>query len=393
MYKRFILNELVGSAMKYPVVAVLGPRQSGKTTLIQMAFPHLPYVLLEDLDKRDFARSDPKGFLQNYRSADGLIIDEAQYVPELFSYIQGIVDREKKPGMFILSGSQNFLLNDRITQSLSGRVRMLTLLPPSIQEIKDSVGLPDSYEKLIWSGCYPRIQFEKFEPLRWMQDYILTYLERDVRLIKGVTDLYQFQKFMALCAARVGQLLNWSELARDCGVNVQTIHSWISVLEASYIVFLQYPYHENFGKRLVKSPKLYFYDTGIACSLLRIKSASDLFESRERGGLFESMVISDIRKRYYHSGLIPDLYFWRDKQGLEVDCLINEGRRSIPIEIKSGHAVSSEWLVAMKKWCDLAEKNLADGILVYGGNESQKRSLGRIISWRDLDQIFPIAEN
>jgi predicted AAA+ superfamily ATPase len=387
MYQRKMKEELIEAANTYPVIALLGPRQAGKTTLIQNSFPDTPYVLLEDLDKRDFALTDPKGFLEYYENGKGLIIDEAQYAPNLFSYIQGIVDKEKRAGQFILTGSQNFLLNQQISQSLAGRVRLLTLFPPSIGEVKNAKISLGTYEEEIWRGSYPRVLFENFEPLRWYQDYISTYLEKDVRQIKAVENLYIFQKFLALCAGRVGQILNWSELARDCGITLKTAQSWMSVLEASYLVFLLQPYHKNFSKRLVKSPKLYFYDTGVACSLLNIRSSSQIVNHYLKGALFESYIISDIKKRYYHRGIKAGLHFWRDKQGLEVDCLIDQGDKLIPIEIKSGSTLNSSFFSGILRWNKLAGLEPKDSYLIYGGQEEQKRNTGHVLGWKKIDQI------
>lgn len=386
MYQRRMAKELVDAVNSYPVTALLGPRQAGKTTLLKEIFPDIPYVLLEDLDKRDFAISDPKGFLEYYGNGPGLIIDEAQHAPSLFSYIQGIVDEKKQAGQFILSGSQNFLLNEQISQSLAGRVRLLTLLPPSIGELKESVSLCSTYEEHLWRGAYPRIQFEDFDPLRWYQDYIITYLERDVRQLKSVGNLHLFQKFIGLCAGRIGQLLNWSELSRDCGVTLKTAQSWISILEASYLVFLLQPHHKNFGKRLVKSPKLYFYDTGLVCSILRIKSTDELMNHYLKGSLFESFVISDIKKRFLHRGIREDLYFWRDKQGLEIDCLLPQTPLT-PIEIKSSHTLNNQFFSGLSKWSKIANFDPRNGYLIYGGDEEQRRSTGQVLGWKQIDKI------
>ena len=388
MYKRRMEAELIESAQSYPVVSLVGPRQAGKTTLLQATFPDLPYVLLEELDQRDFALSDPKGFLEYYsREGKGVIIDEAQHAPQLFSYIQGIVDKKKQPGQFILSGSQNFLLNAQISQTLAGRARILILLPPTVGELKEVGLLASNYEEQLWRGAYPRVQYEGFDPLRWYQDYTVTYLERDVRQIQNVGDLHLFQKFMGLCAGRVGQLLNWSELARDCGITTKTAQAWLSVLEASYLVFLLQPFHQNYGKRLVKSPKLYFYDSGLVCSLLKIRSLDELTNHHLKGAIFESFVIADIKKRYFHRGLREELAFWRSKEGLEVDCLFSRSSQTIPIEIKSGHTLNSQFFTGLKRWSLLADLAPSEGYLIYGGQEKQERSSGRVIGWNQIDEI------
>lgn len=387
MLDRQIEKELKGAAAAYPVVAVLGPRQAGKTTEVKAAFPHYNYVLLEEHDTREFALSDPRGFLQHYKNDHGLIIDEAQHAPELFSYIQGIVDQEHKPGMFILTGSQNFQLNQRISQTLAGRISILTLLPLSINELKDK--LPSRYESLLFSGFYPRVQLDGHDPQKWTQNYITTFVEKDVRQIQAITDLRLFRNFLGLCAGRIGQLLSWSELARDCGITTKTAQSWMSLLEASYLVFLLYPHHENFSKRIVKSPKLYFYDTGIACSLLRIQSEEQLLTHYLKGSLFESMIISDLMKASFNQGLKPNLYFWRDKAGHEIDCLIDQGTTLTPIEIKSGYTLNDNYFKNILYWNKLAQKAPSESFLIYGGTEEQKRTQGHVLGWADTESINP----
>ncbi len=386
MYKRKIEKELLAAAKSYPVVAVLGPRQAGKTTSVKSAFPHYNYVLLEEIDMREFAISDPKGFLEFYRNDHGLIIDEAQHAPDLFSYIQGIVDKENIPGRFILTGSQNFLLNQKISQTLAGRTCILTLLPFSIEELEQYERLPKRYESLIFQGCYPRIHFQDFDPKKWYQNYITTFVEKDIRQIHNILDLHLFQKFIAVCAGRSGQLINWSDIARDCGITTKTVHSWISLLEASYVVFLLQPYFENFNKRLVKSAKLYFYDTGLVCSLLRIQSEHELANHYLKGPLFETLVISEIMKFYLNQGLKPNLYFWRDKVGLEVDCLIDHGVDVIPVEIKSSRTINSDYFNSLVKWNLLSNKNPSNSLLIYGGEENQKRTNGRVIGWSRISR-------
>lgn len=386
---RRMYKELKEAAGSYPVVALLGPRQAGKTTAVREAFPDYTYILLEKPEYREFALSDPQGFLSHHGGGPGLIIDEAQHAPELFSYIQGIVDESNRPGQFILTGSHNFHLSERISQTLAGRVAVLTLLPLSLGEIERGRGLPSDYEELLFSGCYPRIQAEGFGPQKWYQNYITTFVERDVRMIQHVTDLHLFQKFIGLCAGRIGQLLSWSEIARDCGITTKTAQSWMSVLEASYLVFLLQPHHQSFSKRLVKSPKLYFYDTGLACSLLRIQSAEQLNTHYMRGHLFEAFVVSELAKRYYNRGLKPPLYFWRDKAGHEVDCIIDRGDRLVPIEIKSGRTINSDFFSNLRYWNKLADLDPAGSYLVYGGAENQKRSAGHVLGWSHIAEISP----
>lgn len=384
MIKRELASKLEQLAKQFPVVAVLGPRQSGKTTLVQATFPHHKYFSFEDLDIRSFAQNDPRGFLETHHEKEGLILDEIQYVPSLLSYIQTEVDRFKKKGHFILTGSQNFLIDEAISQTLAGRIAILTLLPLSLSEMQGShVGAP-SLEEALFKGGYPRIYADHLSPIDWYPNYIRTYLERDVRQVKNVTDLLLFQRFLKLCAGRTGQLLNLSSLASDCGISPNTARSWISLLAASYLIFLLQPHHENFHKRLIKMPKLYFYDTGIACSLLGIERAEDLNMHFLRGGLFESFVISDLLKQRYHQGLQPRHFFWRDSLGHEIDCLIETSSQLIPMEIKSGKTISSDYFSELLRFSKLANLDPKNNILIYAGDEDQIRSQGRIYGWRSL---------
>lgn len=392
MITRTIEEELKIAAAEYPVVALLGPRQSGKTTVLKKTFPNYNYVLLEDLDQLDFALSDPKGFINHYRNEHGLIIDEAQKAPLLFSYLQGIVDQENIPGKFILSGSQNFYLSEQISQTLAGRVSILTLLPLTLEEIKTTRGLPDRYEEILFHGQYPRLYAHEMDAHKWHVNYIRTYIERDVRQIKHITDLHLFQKFLGLCAGRVGQLVNWSELANDCGVTTKTVTSWISLLEASYLIFLLYPHHQNFNKRLVKSPKLYFFDTGTICALLRISTVDQLKNHYLKGSIFESFVISELMKLYYNKGCIPHLYFWRDQANHEIDCLIESGVHITPIEIKSSETINTKFFDGLSYWNKLAEKDPSKGYLLYGGDESQKRSVGQVLGWKFIDSTIVFGQ-
>jgi predicted AAA+ superfamily ATPase len=384
---RQIQKELLKAAKEYPVLAILGPRQSGKTTVARATFPNHNYVLLEEPDILEFALSDPRAFLKHYTNKSGLIIDEAQHAPDLFSYIQGIVDAEQIPGRFVLTGSQNFYLNEQISQSLAGRVNISTLLALSLSEIKSSVGLPDSYETLLFEGQYPKVLAQKIDPHRWHLNYIHTYIERDVRQIKNITDLHLFQRFLALCAGRIGQVVNWAELGRDCGISTKTVTSWISLLEASYLVFLLYPHHENYNKRLIKSPKLYFYDTGVASALLKINSVDQLMTHYLKGALFESFVLAEILKQSFNQGFNQRFYFWAVQSGHEVDCLLERDNELIPIEIKSSATINSKFFDGLLYWSKLASKDPSKGYLIYGGEEWQKRSLGTVLSWKAIDQI------
>ncbi len=381
MYIHRILERKIKQlATGYPVIVLTGPRQSGKTTLVKKIFPEKKYVSLENLDTREFARKDPRGFLKTH--SHGVIIDEAQNVPELFSYIQEIVDTNKKPCEFILTGSQNFLLMEKVSQSLAGRAAITTLLPLSTEEITPK-NKRMRLNQLLLAGLYPAIYEKKISANEWYQNYIKTYIERDVRMMKNVTDLNLFQKFIKLCASRVGQILNLSSIANDCGVSHNTIRGWISVLEASYIIFLLHPYYENYSKRLIKMPKIYFYDTGLAASLLHIESEDQLDSSPIKGGLFESFVISEIMKNEFNRGLSPHIYFWRDKTGREVDC-VYENKKKFAIEIKSSETIHADFFKNLNYLQKISKNTFTSSILVYGGTEKQIRSDALVLGWNGL---------
>ena len=379
-------------AEQFPVVAILGPRQSGKTTLAQIVFSTYTYVSLEDFDVRSFALADPRAFLALYGNGEGLILDEIQNVPQLLSYIQTEVDRSKKNGFFIITGSQNFLLNEAITQTLAGRVAIVTLLPLSLSELKKAHLLPIDNNMMIFQGSYPRLYGQNVLPVDWYPNYVRTYLERDVRQIKNVTDLTVFQLFMKLCAGRIGQLLNVSSLANDCGISIGTANAWLSLLQQSYIIFLLQPHFKNFSKRLVKTPKLYFYDTGIACFLLELESAQQVATHYLRGGLFESYAISELLKLRYNRGRIPHYYFWRDKMGHEVDCVIDHGGKLYPIEMKAGRTITQDYFEELHYWANLAGEQAGRSYCIYTGSESQERTLVSVLKWQDIDHINKIFE-
>jgi len=347
-------------------------------------------VNLENPESRSFASEDPNRFLREYENKQGVIIDEFQYVPELLSYIQVAVDEKKRPGYFILTGSQNFLMNQSITQSLAGRVGILTLLPFSLHELKANKLLQDIDTTLLY-GSYPRLYEQQIAAADFYPSYIHTYLERDVRQIANVGDILVFQKLMRLCAARVGQLLNMVDLATYLGVDQRKVKQWLSVLEASYIIFLLKPHFKNFNKRLTKTPKLYFYDTGLACSLLDIRTAEILALSPYRGNLFESLIISDFQKQYYNAGSNPSTYFWREQNGrLEVDCVIDRGDMLLPVEIKSGETISPSFFASLSEWSKITGSNPERATIIYGGNKSQTRSTGKVLGWRQATQFIPI---
>lgn len=392
MIKRDLAEKFKYLATKFPVVAIFGPRQSGKTTLARSVFSNYEYISLEDIDSRTLAHEDPRGFLNANSNHEGVILDEIQNTPELLSYIQTYVDNSKKNGYFIITGSQNFLLNELVTQTLAGRIAILTLLPLSIGEMENAeiLSSSSSLETTIFKGCYPRIYDQDILPSDMFPNYIRTYIERDVRLIKNVTDLNDFQRFIKLCAGRIGQILNLTSLGNDCGISSGTAKSWLSILEASYIIFTLQPHYKNFSKRLVKAPKLYFYDTGLACSLLGINSEEQLRSHYLKGGLFESYVISDLMKQYYNKGFLPQIYFWRDKTGHEIDCLIENGERLTPIEIKSSQTINNDFFDGIEYWSNLAGLDQKNGFIIYAGEASQKRTKGNIVSWRKIYDLVEI---
>jgi predicted AAA+ superfamily ATPase len=363
-------------------VSVTGPRQSGKTTLIKNTFTDLPYILLEDPDTRSFAESDPRAFLNQY--PNGAIFDEVQRVPSLFSYLQGVVDADPSR-KFILSGSQNFLLMQNISQSLAGRVGLLTLLPFSWQETNSIITqkLPEHLLK----GGYPAL-YQKNTPLPiFFGSYIQTYIERDVRLLKNIDNLSTFIRFVKLCAGRVGQLLNVSSLATDAGISPHTAQSWLSVLETSYIIFLLKPYHQNWGKRLTKMPKLYFNDTGLLCNLLDIANTTQLETHYGYGAIFENGIILELMKTLLNQGERPQFYFWRDSNGKEMDLIIDRNGQMIPIEIKSSQTLVPALWKGYQSWNEMTNTDPTKGYLVYGGDVSQQRTNLNLLSWREVQKI------
>jgi len=384
--ERDLSKKLLSVSKSFPVVTIIGPRQSGKTTLVKMAFPDKPYLSMEDLDTREYVTTDPRGFLSDHPK--GAILDEIQRTPQLFSYIQTNVDTYNKPGRFILTGSRHFLLQENISQTLAGRVAILKLLPFSLNELNKTQFRFSNYEEYLFKGLYPRIYDKKISPLDWYPNYIQTYLERDLRLIKNINDLSAFQTFLKMCSARIGQLLNLSALAADCGITHNTAKSWISVLEASFIAFLLRPHHKNFNKRLVKMPKLYFFDTGIACSLLGIESKKQLQTHSLKGNIFESFVLSEILKNRYNKGSDSNIYFWRDKTGHEIDCVIEKSNKLLPVEIKSGKTLTKDQFKNLIYWNKLSKGNAKDSYIVYGGDLTQKRSCGNLIGWKNINSFL-----
>lgn len=381
MIARLAEHELRALASDFKAVAVIGPRQSGKTTLVRYVFPEKPYVNLENLDTRSFASEDPRGFLNSY--SQGAILDEIQRVPHLFSYLQEILDDSRESGLFILTGSNNFLLQENISQSLAGRIGYLQLLPLSIGEIGE---MATDVDEIMLRGGYPAIYEQNISVYKWYANYIRTYVERDVRLIKNIGDLQVFEKFLRLCAGRIGQLLNMSSLAVETGVDVKTIGSWLSVLEMSFLVLRLHPYHRNYNKRIVKMPKLYFYDTGLALALMGVEEKEQVQIHPFRGAVFENLIVLEFFKKRLNAGKNPNLYFWRDHVGNEIDLLMEMNTELIPVEIKSGQTVTSEYFKGLNFWNKLT--NHQGGYVVYSGDITQHRSNGMtVLPFREIDEI------
>lgn len=385
MIKRKATATVLRLCKGFPVVAITGPRQSGKTTLARAVFPEKPYVSLEDPDTRAFADTDPRAFLGRY--PDGAILDEVQRCPDLFSYIQTIVDQDQRMGLYVLTGSQQFGLRSKITQSLAGRVGMVQLLPFSHGELNDAGQMPADLETAIYTGSYPPLYDRELSPADWYPGYVSTYVERDLHQLIQVRDLKSFQLFLRMCAARTGQLLNLSSLANDCGITHNTVKAWLSVLEASYIVFLLQPHYRNFNKRLIKSPKLYFYDTGLVSWLLGIQEQSQVMIHSLRGALFETWIVAELIKGRLNRGLQPNLYFWRDSTGNEVDVLAEQGEHLLPIEIKSGRTLTADSFAALNKWCRLAGDIASPGHLVYAGEDAQQRAQVTVTPWQSISGL------
>jgi predicted AAA+ superfamily ATPase len=375
------LRRLAGS---FPVLAITGPRQSGKTTLARHLFPDKPYISLEDPTERAFAAEDPRGFLARF--TQGAVFDEAQRWPDLFSYLQGMVDEDRTPGRFVLTGSQQFGLMAGVTQSLAGRVAMSRLLPFSAAEIAGVGNGQATLDEVLWRGGYPALnRGADAQPTDWFASYITTYLERDVRQVLQVQDLATFQRFVRLCAGRTGQLLNLSALASEAGITHTTARAWLSVLESSDVLFVLTPYHRNFGKRLVKSPKLYFVDTGLACWLLGIRQPEQLSLHPARGALFENWVVTEFLKHRANQGLPSDLHFWRDNNGLEADLLYETGTGQLQtVEIKSGQTPTGDYVRAGQRSATMAGSEACIPLLIYGGETSVLRNGVQLLGWRML---------
>jgi predicted AAA+ superfamily ATPase len=384
MITRQIGKKALALAKKYPALVVTGPRQSGKTTLVKQLFDSHAYFSLENPDTRLFAEEDPRGFLAS--AGNKIILDEVQQVPQLFSYLQEVLDNRTKNGQVILSGSQSFLLNDRISQSLAGRVAGIKLLPLSYQELKTAGVARPSLSKFLFKGCYPRLYKEKIAPTDFYPYYIETYLQRDVRQLRNVGNLNTFMRFLKLCAGRIGNILNISSLANDANISVNTVKLWLSLLEASYILFFVQPYFKNVNRRLVKMPKLYFYDTGLACSLLDIENERQIENFYLQGNLFENMVFSELVKNRFNQGLQTPFYFLRDSKGNEIDCVVEKTTTEIFMEIKMSATCSTNHLKGINSF-QQTQDTTRKSYVIYTGQKELRYNNVQFINWENIDQI------
>jgi len=381
MIPRLLLNPIKKAVVSFPIIGIVGPRQSGKTTLAKQLFPKYDYVNLEQLDTRRFATEDPRGFLSRFNNH--VILDEVQRVPDLFSYLQDHVDNRKENGQFILTGSQHFLMMESITQSLAGRIGLFNLYPLSYEELhKAGIQEADVVAQIL-KGGYPRLYDQKVSPSLWLSSYIQTYVDRDVSLLSQIENLSAFEKFVHLIAGRTGQLLNLSSLGGEVGVTHNTIKSWVSLLQTSGIIFLLQPYYANISKRLNKTPKLYFIDSGLACYLLGIRTKEQLMTHPLYGPLFETFIVSDFMKFFANKGVDQDIFFWRDQQGTEADIITMEGNNVSLYEIKSAQTVSTDIFAKLEKIQNsIPQKSNLN--LIYGGEDKQSRTKGNVISWKSL---------
>jgi Predicted ATPase (AAA+ superfamily) len=370
----------------FPIVTLTGPRQSGKTTLARAVFKNKPYASLEEPDLREAASDDPRSFLARFPK--GAVLDEVQRCPGILSYLQTRVDIDGRMGLYILTGSQQFGLMSGITQSLAGRTAFVELLPFATRELTGVGKLPANIDAMMLTGCYPPIYDRSLDPASWYSAYVTAYVERDVRQMLKIHELETFQRFVRLCAGRAGQLLNLSSLATECGITHNTAKAWISVLEASYLVFLLRPHSINFNKRLVKMPKLYFYDVGLAAWLLGIRTTEQMVTHPLRGNIFETFIISELIKSKLNRGEKPSFFFWRDSNGNEVDLIVEQGINLMPIEIKSGRTLTHESFAGLEKWCALAGKKAVVPALIYGGDESYTQKGIKVVGWKECGQLL-----
>ena len=385
MYTRSIQEELLSLANDYPIISLMGPRQSGKTTLVRDVFTDKPYANLEEPDQRTLAKNDPKGFLSQFKN--GAILDEVQRAPELLSYLQVIVDQKPEPGQFILTGSHQLELHGAISQSLAGRVALLTLYPLTINELQIA-GIDLTLDELIYRGFFPRVYANQLNPTKVYRNYVATYLEKDVRQLSNIKDLSLFQNFMKLCAGRIGKVIDYVSLGNDLGVSNNTIKQWLSILEASYVIYRLKPYFENFGKRIIKSPKLYFTDVGLATYLLDIEQPQQVTRDPLRGFLVENLVIMELCKYRHNRGLDPNLYYFRDNHRNEVDVIIKQANQLSAIEIKSAQTYKQEFLKGLKYYRDLVGDRFKQGYLVYAGDLTQETEGFQLLNYKQSTCVF-----
>ena len=385
LFQRQIKKELITSSQSYPVVTILGPRQSGKTTLAKLTFPDKPYVNLETPDERELALTDPKRFLAQF--PEGAIFDEIQRVPQLLSYIQAWVDEKKQPRQYILTGSHQLELQQEVSQSLAGRTGVLHLYPLSLYELQSIRGKYSIDEQLIYGG-YPRIYEYDLAPLRFYRDYVQTYLERDLKQIINVKDLDQFRRFMYLCAARVGTLLDYTSFANDLGISRHTVKQWFSVLKASFIIFTLPPYFENFGKQIIKSSKIYFSDVGLLCYLLGVENAVQIARHPLRGLVFENLILTEYMKHRLNRGMDPRMFFYRDNNRNEVDLIVPTGSELLAIEIKSAETFNKQFLKSLYKFNTMVTKQTVQPYLIYAGQQEQTVNEIQLLNYLHLDQLF-----
>lgn len=384
--KRDLEKSIRSGATQVPVIAIIGPRQSGKSTLAKEIFKNHTYLDMQDAELFDFANKDPKGFLNSYKNEHGIIIDEAQYAPSLFGQIKVEADKDPRPGYFVLSGSQNFLLHEKISESLAGRVYFYKLLPLSIKELKNADLLLEKSEDQIFKGFYPRVYQAQINSYDYYENYISTYVERDIRTIRNIDNILNFKKFMQLCALRVGAMVNFTDLASNCGISVVTAKSWLALLETSFIIFQLPSYHDNLGKRITKSPKLYFYDVGLAATLMNADKETIIKNRSIYGALFENMIIVDIIKNFDALGKRPMLTFFRDSNQTEIDLIVESAGKTIPIEIKSSETMNSRFFDTLT-WFNEQIKSDQEPVVIYSGDQSQTRTQGKVISWTHVDAL------
>jgi len=386
MIDRSIAMHIRQLAAQFPVVSVTGPRQSGKTTLVKQLFPHFAYANLEDIELRQLAEQDPKYFLQQFPG--GLIVDEAQYVPALFSYIQLEADRRGRAGEFVLTGSQHFLFMEKITQSLAGRVAIFTLLPFSETELKHTAFQQPTIDDYLLKGMYPRLYEAGIDPAFYYPNYIQSYIERDVRQLINIGDVGAFRTFLELSAGRIGQLYNQTNIGNEADLDHKTVNRWFSMLETSFIAFKLRPYFQNYNKRILKTPKLYFYDTGVVCALLGIRTTEQLKNHPIRGALFENWIVVEMLKKSLNKGIRPNMYYWRDQTGNEIDLLIDEGGSLYPMEIKSGMTYNAQFFKNIRFFNALSGNNPDNSYLLYAGTQHIQTKDGHIRGWAHLPELM-----